>query len=211
MTEFASKYYFNSPPILQLGSFDDPLDESGRYAWRQGRLQVCFKRPTSFLVRDKSNGNLVAFLARCLEERSKPLSGNYGVQSNPSDRSVGWLNRAITAELLKGVDPSGLLVRDSDLIIVPWFAAVRPDVRRQGILSRMMSIAMELDKANKVAAQVAVSFSHFGCREPHWKVIRSINLSTFELPDGTRPLAGVDLGVHKVARLNFARVTTGSS
>lgn len=33
-----------------------------------------------------------------------------------------------------------------------------------------------------------------------WEIIASIDFKDFQLPDGSRPLAGVDLGVHRTAR-----------
>lgn len=36
VAEFASEYFFNSSPIRELASFDDPTDEAGQFAWRQG-------------------------------------------------------------------------------------------------------------------------------------------------------------------------------
>lgn len=77
VAEFASEYFFNSSPIRELASFDDPTDEAGQFAWRQGRLQKCFTRPTSIIVREKTSGEVVAFQAAILEDReNKPLSND---------------------------------------------------------------------------------------------------------------------------------------
>ena len=120
---FATEHFFNESPILELGLFDDQSDEVGRFYWRQGRLQQCFAQPTSIVVREKSTGQVVGFTAAILEEREHQSTS---VNSNPSsDRSPGWLNRALAAELNRNVD---LYARyGTDRILHFWFGAVRKD------------------------------------------------------------------------------------
>jgi len=50
------------------------------------------------------------------------------------------------------------------------------------------------------------AFSRFAGTDTIFEVIRSIDYDSFQLPDGTRPLAGIDLGVHRTARLIAARL-----
>lgn len=128
VSEFASEYFFNSSPIRELATFDDPTDEVGKFAWRQGRLQSCFSRPTSIIVREKSSGNVVAFHTKILEDRKdniKSLTNDEGGKENLKDRSAGWLSRAIATQLSKNFD---LFDRyGTDRILFFWFGAVRRD------------------------------------------------------------------------------------
>lgn len=75
VAEFASEYLFNSTPVREFATFDDPADKEGQFARNQDRLRKCFAQPTSIVVREKS-GNVVAFQAMILEEKndSKPLN-----------------------------------------------------------------------------------------------------------------------------------------
>ncbi len=52
----------------------------------------------------------------------------------------------------------------------------------------------------------AEAFSHYFGIEKDWELIKSIDLEDYQLPNGTRPLAGVDLGVHRTVRLLACRV-----
>ena len=55
--------------------------------------------------------------------------------------------------------------------------------------------------APKVGAIKHQAFSHYAGRNPANKLIKSVDYATFQMPDGSRPLAGVDMGVHKTLRL----------
>jgi len=201
---FAAEHFFNESPIRELGMFDDQSDEAGRFYWRQGRLQKCFAHPTSIVVREKSTGQVVGFTAAILEERehqSTPVNLNLN-----NNRSPGWLNRALAAELNRGVD---LYSRyGTDRILHFWFGAVRKDYRGKGVSSSAShtALATQIIRDSKAGAFKAVAFSHYaGEKHWNWDAIRTIDFAAFELPDGSRPLAGVDLGVHRTARLFAAR------
>jgi len=57
----------------------------------------------------------------------------------------------------------------------------------------------------KIGTMRAEAVSHYSSPEKCWKMISSFPSETFQLPDGTRPFAGVDLGVHRTARLIVCR------
>ena len=78
VVEFAAEYFYNSSPLRELALLDDLTGEVGFFAWRKGRLQKCFANPTSIIIREKSTGQLVAFVfshrnrrEKCMERRIK--------------------------------------------------------------------------------------------------------------------------------------------
>jgi len=124
VTEFSSKYYFNSSPIRELSSFDDPTDEAGKFAWKQERIQNSFSRPTSIIVREKTGRNVVAFQAMIIEDRNNTSINNEDeIDFNSADRSPGWLFRAFFTQLNRNVN---LFARyEVDRILFLRFGAVR--------------------------------------------------------------------------------------
>jgi len=210
--EFAVENFYNSSPIRELTSFDDLSDEVGLLAWRKGRFQKCFAHPTSIIIREKSTGAIVGFSAHHLQVKDDPASsantsGVNWVSSNP--RSPGWLNRALTDELNRGMD---LFDRyKTDRIMHYWFGAVRKDYRGQTVIGSSPSywaLNAEIALANKVGACRGTAFNNYAARDKNWETIRSIDFKDFQLPDGSRPLAGVDLGIHRTARLIAIRASS---
>jgi len=87
-----------------------------------------------------------------------------------------------------------------------WFGAVRDDYRNQQTLtlkriSTYSSLVLKISHVNKVGAWKMEAFSHYAGSGKYWEVIRSIDFENFQLADGTRPLYGADLKVHRTARL----------
>ena len=140
------------------------------------------------------------------DEKNESKEASNWPSSNP--RSPGWLNRSLAVELNRGID---LYDRyETNRIFHLWFGAVRPDYRNQQILSLKKNrpylyLLLTISEDYKVGAWKTEIFSHYAGREKIWQVIRSINFEDLQLPDGTRPLAGVDLGVHRTARLLACR------
>ncbi len=199
VAEFAEQYFYNDSPLREIASFDDISDKEGMLAWRRGRLQTCFAQPISILVRDKSNGELVAFAARVLQEKNEKMNWP---SSNP--RSPGWLNRAMAAEMKRGVDLFSHY--KTDRILLFWFGAISKQYRgRIGIFGEnnvtYHALTSKTLQDFKVGAIETLAFSRFAAKQKYWQVIRSMDFEEFRLPDGSRPLANVDLGPHRTAQL----------
>jgi len=176
------------------------------FAWRKGRIQKCFAHPTSIIIREKSTNELIAFVAIEIEEKNASKEGSNWPSSNP--KSPGWLNRSLATELIRGVDLYDLY--GTNRILHLWFGAVRNDNRNQQIFSKKKinaytSLLLKISGENRVGAWKVEAYNHFACRENFWQVIRSINFEDFQLPDRTKPLTDVNLGVHRTARLLACR------
>lgn len=196
---FAAESLYNSSPIKEIASFDDPSDEAGRIAWNKGRLQTAFSNPTCIIVREKTTGDVVGFVTMKIEERddgSNSTTFNYS-----DDRSAGWLTRAISAELNRGID---LYTRyETNRILFIWFGAIRDDYRGEKLfyLKPFRDLTKRIIRENVPGAVKAITFSNYSAVGKDWEIIKTIDFESFELPDGTRPLAGVDLGGHRTAKL----------
>lgn len=64
-----------------------------------------------------------------------------------------------------------------------------------------MVLRRKIIEENGPGAMKGQPFSHFAATGKNWEIIKAIDYDTFEMQDGTRPLAGVDLGVHRSVRL----------
>jgi len=200
VAQFAEEHFFNSSPILELASFDDPSDKAGQFAWKQGRLQKCFAHPTSIIVREKSSNNIIAFSAMMLEERGRVNNSPYSIKD---DRFPGWMNRAIAVELGRGVD---LYERyGTDRILHVMFGAVRQDYRGERVLLSDSYCALrdKIIEDHRIGVMKAHAYSRFAPTGKGMDTISTLDLNTFQLPDGdgTKPLAGIDFGVHRIVRL----------
>lgn len=185
--------------------YDDVTKEE-LFACTRDRLQKCFQTPASNLitVREKDTGRLVAFQAITVRERSEESAEKL---VDPDDRSAGWLFRAIVAKLDEGVDLYDLF--QTDRILQIWFTAVRGDYRGQRLVglrnATCFALFAKIAHDNQIGAMRAEAFSRYSSPEKCWNPIRTIDYDTFQLPDGTRPFAGVDLGVHRTVRLMACR------
>lgn len=185
--------------MREIYLFDD-LTKEELFACTRARLETCFQHSSKsnvITVREKNTGRLVAFQATTIRERSEEKL------LDPDDRSAGWLFRAIIAKLDEGLDLYDLY--QTDRILHIWFTAVREDYRSQRLTgfanATCSALFANMAHDNNIGAIRAVAFSHFSSTEKCWKLIRTIDYDTFQLPDGTRPFAGVELGVHRTARL----------
>jgi len=203
VAEFAEENYFNLSPVREMFSLDDATNED-TLAWRKGGFQRCFQHPTSIVVREKNTGRLVGFLAAVVKEKSE-VSVETLVDTD--DRSAGWLVRALLAELNKGVDLYALY--QTDRILHLWRCGIRKDYQGQKLLGMssptFRALFAKIAHVNETSAIRAEGFSHYYAPEKCWQTIRTIHYETFQLPDGKRPFAGVDLGVHRTLRLLACR------
>ena len=142
----------------------------------------------------------MGFLER--DNHRAPSNGNIDI-----DRSQpGWLIEAIEQELARGIDLHDLY--RTDRILFLCMGVVRKDYRREKVFFSRAYRALEDEIIKKYApgAMVSHAFSRFAGTGKSFKVIRSIDYDSFQLPDGTRPLAGIDLGGHRSVRLIAARL-----
>lgn len=206
MAGLAEEHFYSSSPMRQIFLSDD-LTKEEMFACTRARLQKCFQTPASNLVtvREKSTGRLVAFQAITIRERSEDSAEKMIV--DPDDRSAGWLLRAMIAKLDEGIDIYDLYQTEKILHI--WFTAVRGDYRGQRLVgirnATCCALYAKMAHDNHIGAMRAEPSSHYSSPENCWKPIRSVPFETFQLPDGTRPFAGVDLGVHRTIRLMVSR------
>jgi len=121
--------------------------------------------------------------------------------NNTNDRSPGWLYRAISSELDRDVD---LFSRyKTDKILHAWFGAVRKDYRGERILlsDAYRTLRDQIIAENGVGGMKGHAYSRYAPAGKNVEVLKTLDLNSFQLPDGSRPLAGVDFGVHRVIRL----------
>lgn len=210
----AIESFANSTPTKEIEAIDYPSSADAgleRLNSYRTRTQMAFAQPTSIIVREKSTNQVVGFMAMVIDERGSNSSSTYSIKSN-DDRTSGWLMRALLAELNRDVN---LYERyGTDTILSIKFGAVRKDYRGERvILYSKAYLALEAEIIAKYGAGAirAQAFSHFfnlaaTATGKNWETIKTIDYNTFEMPDGTRPLAGVDLGVHRSVRLFAARL-----
>lgn len=153
------------------------------------------------------SGKVLAYQAAILEDwdnSSKPFSNNV----DDKDRSAGWLSRALFAQLSRDVDLYARFA--TDRILFFWFAAVRSDYRERKVLSfdrvAYRTLMADIIRDNgPIGALRGYAFNRYVATKD-WETIRSIDFKDFELPDGSRPLADVDLGGHRTARFVAQRI-----
>ena len=117
-------------------------------------------------------------------------------------RQSGQLASAITAQLEKDVNLFDLYW--TDRIFDFYLGVVHPDYRKHRVSQTMGRLSTKITRSINnppVGAIKMVAFSHYAARNPNNELVKSIDYATFQLADGSRPLAGVDLWVHKSARL----------
>lgn len=56
-----------------------------------------------------------------------------------------------------------------------------------------------------IGAEKGYAFNHYVAPKG-WEIIRSLDFKDFELSDGSRPLADVNLGVHRTTRFIAKRI-----
>lgn len=205
--ELALQHFFAAQPLRQIHFFDEK-DETKRPIWRLETLRRCFAPPTlSIVVREKTTGDLVAFMVNEVEERS--ATSNIVIPNNHDDRSTGWLARALGAELNRGVD---LFDRyGTDKIVHNQFSAVRPDYANRKVFIKMSSLTRWLGFKKGAGAIKGEVFTNYIPKDTPYEVIKSVDFSSFQLPNGVRPLADADLGVHRTARLLAHRLPLDES
>lgn len=207
VAHFAEETYFSSSPVREIYSSDDvTITKEERLAWTRNRYQNCIQHPTSILVtvREKSTGRLVAFQSLTMRIRGESSAA---IWVDPNDRSTGWLLRAILAKLQGGADLYALY--KTDRILHLGNASVRRDYQGQKLIgmrnATCRALFAKIAHANQIGAMMVEGINHYAASEKCWQLVHTFHFETFQLPDGTRPLAEVDLGVHRTARLLACR------
>ena len=190
-------HFLTTPPIRQI-HFWDEAEENRTAPWSESfiRKSLAAQPPVSLVVREKSTGHLVAYKMNELDER------NTFTPMPPSDsKAPGWLARALAAHLERDTVETFFDQFKTDRLLSVFFGLVRPDYRRLGINKRLDQLSYDLARSMRVGAVWHVAFSDYAGRHLANQLIKSIDYATFELADGSRPLAGVDMSGHKSARL----------
>lgn len=194
MVDFFVKHFVAAPPIRQI-YFLTGSEEIPTPFWALWSIGKCLAEPVSLLVREKTTGHLVAFVANhILKKETFQPSPTFP----PDDKRIGWLASAILAELDRGVDLFALF--GTDRILEASIATVRPDYGGLGINVELGHLSEDICRIHGIGALRTAAFSRFAGRNPTNRLIKSVDYDTFEI-HGTRPLANVDMGVHKSARL----------
>ena len=115
------------------------------------------------------------------------------------DRSVGWLQRALNAQLYRYLNPFDELKAER-LLFGAGAGVVHPDYGQLGIIAVLIRLQMEMLKIRGAGGGLTTSSGSYSAKaleKAGAHVMRSIDYATFQLPDGTRPFAQVDMGVHR--------------
>lgn len=136
------------------------------------------------------------------------LSGKMVLPASPEDRSPGWLSRAIRSKLFETVDPFATF--SADRIGMSSNGVVHPDYGRSGLLTRsLLFMGLEI-WSRGIDTFIGVTSSRYSTKAALYvrgQVLSFIPYATFELPDGTKPLASVDMEDHKAAYLVGQKMT----
>ena len=191
--------FSKSSPFKEIDSITNPWNLDAITEGRKSQIQQCFSRPTSIIVREKSTNEMIAFSSMMILERGVNIRIDW--QSEPE-----WLAEAIEQELERGVD---LFDRyGTDRILCMCIGAIKEDYRRKKVFYCRAYEALEDEIIEKYSpgAMIGHAFNQFAVTGENFEVIRSLDYDSFQLPDGRRPLAGIDLGVHRTARLIGAQL-----
>ena len=131
--------------------------------------------------------------------------GNLSVEFNSNmqpilhdDRAVGWLARALDAEMYRGLNPFDFFKTQHLLFFNMAF--VHPDYAKSGILFDMYQLAARTAMiSHNIGAGIGTASGNYSAKasvKAGGKILRTLNYSTFQLPDGTRPFSRSHMGGH---------------
>ena len=118
------------------------------------------------------------------------------------DRSIGWLARAIAAEMYRDLNPFDEL--KTERILFSGNGVVHPDYGQMSIFNIAGFLMGRLAVSRGAGAGLGFPASRYsakGCATMGLRVLRSVDYATFELPDGSRPFAHIDMGGHRSRHL----------
>lgn len=129
---------------------------------------------------------------------------------NPNDRTHSariW--RVLDEELFRDVDL--FTMYNTDTILMIGTGVVHPNCGQMGILVDIYEFQKEfaLEHGGGAATVIASSFYIFKTVvKLDFQILRSIEYASFEMPDGTRPFAEFNLGVHRAISLGSQKLTS---
>lgn len=203
--EFLLECFLTSPPLRQIHRFDESA-ETRRPLWYMNMIRQYVSQPYSLIVRDQSYSGGNKIVAACVNYLE--LKPNLHHHEEPlTDQSVGWIRRALGAELNRGVD---LFARyRTDKILKLGSGSIRADLGKMGLVTLMCKLAMNRAYRDGAVAVKAEAFSKFGHRvnfKLGFEIIKTVDYDTFEYPTGVKPLRHLTdiLQDHRCCRL-FSR------
>lgn len=200
------EHHYALAPNRQI-MFFDRSDEHRRPADRLADIQFRLSQPYSLVIRDSLAGSRIVGVSLNKLESRKDLQ--HSGTSGP-DRPVGWLTKALVAELYRGVDLFGRY--QTDRILDLGSGVVRPEYRRSGLLLRMQKVATDLAHRDGAGAVKAYALRESGAKfitgQLGLELIKTVDYATFEYPPGVRSLANMldQLGGSRAARLAAGRL-----
>ena len=197
LNEFFHVHFFPAQPIRQLRFWDESEENKKSLQLEDSMRKRLQANPgISIVAREKMTGHLIGCKINEIEKRDTFVPQ---VKPPADVRTPGWLIRTILAALNEDVNLFDLC--NTDKIVNFLLGAMRPDYSNLGIHKRMHELSAEIAQSVSAGAIRMEAFSHFAGTSKLNQLVKSIDYATFQLDDGSRPLANVDLGVHKSARL----------
>ena len=143
------------------------------------------------------------FISDMVLKYMKSLYAEYAAPVlNKTDRTVGWLIRALNAQLYYDLNPFDEL--NTGRIIFSTYGVVHPDYGQMGIVTRAAVLGIQLGASRGAGGVMAVAsglYSKKSMGNSGMRILRSLSYASFEMPDGARPLAQVDMGEHRTRYL----------
>jgi len=202
--QFVMKHHFTIPPLRQIMFFDDLSDsKSADYCF--SNIQKLLLQPYSVVIKDSGN-RIIGVSRNLLQNR-----GNHQMMngSDPNDRSAGWLTKAIIAELYRDVD---LYARfETNKILDFSLGVVDPIYRRSGLISRMLSLIVDIAQQEMGVSVVKGHALREGggfrylAHTLGLQVIWTLEHTSFEHPPGVK----VMMNMNGLRSSSIARLTAG--
>ncbi len=213
LIEFLLKHFLTAPPLRQIYLFDES-PETRRPAWYMNLVRQSVSQPYSLIVRDQSSsgGNqIVAASVNQLELKPRLYNHQVVISSKAPliDQSVGWLRRALGAELNRDVDLFNRF--QTEKILKLGTGSIRADLGKLGLITIMCKLAIDKAYHDGAGAAKTEAFSNSGIRwnlKYGFEIMRTVDYAHFEYPPGVKPLGHLTemLKDHQCAHLVAQRL-----
>lgn len=196
---FLLDHFIPVPPIRQLSQYDDGLEEHRKPLWVRDYVQKCIDQPYSLLIRNESDGQLVAVMLNILEEKS----------SYHSEPPVHNLTTTYLTELYKDVDLFAQL--ETDRIFHLAIVAVASEYAHHGLATKLYELSINLfagpSRAGAIKTEAGSAYVARVATKLGLAVYKSLDFASIEY-EGSYPLAkdSEGMGEHKTARLMARRL-----
>lgn len=184
--DFLVRHFFPLPPLRQIHRIDDS-EEAKRPLWKLEQIRRSLLQPYTLIARDAQERNRLVGLV-LNEIKDRPFTP---AKVDPKDRSVGWIPRALNAELNRELDFFTLY--DTDRVVHGHTGSVIPQYVNTGIGYELFQHALSAAAAAGAGAVKGEAYTVLGRKSllrNGFYVIRTINYDDFKL-DGEYPLAGI--------------------